>query len=85
MKGIVLFVVVLVIILLAIVIGSQNSQFITVNYLLAKAELRLSTFMAINLAIGLILGVMIILFKYLSARMHNKILMRRIKKLSKES
>ena len=85
MKGIILFIAVLLVLFIAIVIGSQNSQLITVNYLIAKAEIRVSTFMVINLAIGLLLGLLIMLFKFLSARMHNKILMHRIKKLSKES
>ncbi|GBL02982.1 lipopolysaccharide assembly protein LapA domain-containing protein [Glaciecola sp. KUL10] len=85
MKGIILFIAVLLVLFIAIVIGSQNSQLITVNYLIAKAEIRLSTFMVINLAIGLLLGLLIMSFKFLSARMYNKILMHRIKKLSKES
>jgi len=85
MKGIILFILVLFLLVVAIVIGSQNTQIVSVNYLIAKTEMRLSTFLVICVSLGILMGFFTMLVKYLSARMHNKILIRRIKKLSKES
>ena len=85
MKGIILFLFVLLLLVIAIVIGSQNTQIISVNYIIAKTDMRLSTFMVICTALGMSVGFLVMLFKFLSARMHNKILTRRISKLSKES
>lgn len=85
MKGIVLFIIVLLLLIISIVIGSQNTQIISVNYLIAKADMRLSTFMVISLGTGIFIGFAIMAVKYLGARMQARLLQRRIKKLSKES
>ena len=49
-----LFVLVL---LIGVLMGAQNEQFVEVNYLLAKAEIRLSVLMAILVSFGAFLGV----------------------------
>jgi putative membrane protein len=85
MKGIIVFVVVILLFMFAIVIGSQNTQIISVNYLIAKAEMRVATFMVISLAIGFAIGFLLMLLRFLALKMQNKLLQRRIKKLSKEN
>jgi putative membrane protein len=71
--------------MVSIVIGSQNTQMITVNYLIAKAELRVSTFMVITIGLGFLIGFLIMLMRFLGLKMQNKLLQRRLKKLSKET
>lgn len=85
MKGIIVFVIIILLLMLSIVIGSQNTQMITVNYLVAKAELRVSTFMVITIGLGFLMGFLIMLLRFLGLKMQNKLLQRRLKKLSKES
>ncbi len=85
MKAIIVFVVIILLLMISIVIGSQNTQMITVNYVLAKAELRVSTFMVITIAIGFIIGFLIMLVRFLGLKVQNKLLQRRLKKLSKDS
>ncbi|MFQ3249752.1 MAG: putative membrane protein [Glaciecola sp.] len=85
MKGIIVFVIIILLLMVSIVIGSQNTQMITVNYLIAKAELRVSTFMVITIGLGFLLGFLIMLLRFLGLKMQNKLLQRRLKKLSKES
>lgn len=85
MKGIIVFVIIVLLLMVSIVIGSQNSQMITVNYLIAKAEMRVSTFMVITIGIGFLVGFLMMLLRFLGLKMQNKLLQRRLKKLSKES
>lgn len=85
MKGIIIFVTIIFLLMVSIVIGSQNTQMITVNYLIAKAELRVSTFMVITIALGFTIGFLMMLLRFLGLKMQNKILQRRLKKLSKET
>ncbi|WP_412973007.1 LapA family protein [Glaciecola sp. MF2-115] len=85
MKGIIVFVIIILLLMVSIVIGSQNTQMITVNYLIAKAELRVSTFMVITIGLGFLLGFLIMLLRFLGLKMQNKLLQRRLKKLSKEA
>lgn len=85
MKGIIVFVIIILLLMVSIVIGSQNTQMITVNYLIAKAELRVSTFMVITIGLGFLIGFLIMLMRFLGLKMQNKLLQRRLKKLSKET
>jgi putative membrane protein len=85
MKGIIVFVVIILLLMVSIVIGSQNTQTISVNYLIAKAELRVSTFMVITIGIGFIMGLLLMLARFLALKMQNKLLHHRLKKLSKEN
>jgi putative membrane protein len=85
MKGIIVFVIIILLLMVSIVIGSQNTQMITVNYLVAKAELRVSTFMVITIGLGFVIGFLIMLLRFLGLKMQNKLLQRRLKKLSKET
>ena len=85
MKGIIIFVTIIILLMVSIVIGSQNTQMITVNYLIAKAELRVSTFMVVTIALGFSIGFLMMLMRFLGLKMQNKLLQRRLKKLSKET
>lgn len=85
MKAIIVFVVIILLLMISIVIGSQNTQLITVNYVIAKAELRVSTFMVITIAIGFLIGFLMMLLRFLGLKVQNKLLQRRLKKLSKDS
>ncbi|MFT5542362.1 MAG: putative membrane protein [Glaciecola sp.] len=85
MKGIIVFVVIILLLMVSIVIGSQNTQMISVNYLIAKTELRVSTFMVITIGLGFVMGFLLMLARFLALKMQNKLLQLRLKKLSKES
>lgn len=85
MKVIIVFVVIILLLMVSIVIGSQNTQMISVNYLIAKTELRVSTFMVITIGLGFIMGFLLMLARFLALKMQNKLLQLRLKKLSKES
>lgn len=84
MKGIVSLLVVIVLLALAFAIGSQNEAVITVNYLIAQADIRLSTLIAIAVSIGIIVGLLIMLVSWLGLRMQLLAARSRIKKLTKE-
>lgn len=85
MKGILVFVVIVVLFMLAIVVGSQNTQIISVNYLIAQAEMRVSTFMVITISLGFTLGVLVMITRFLAVKLRLKLAQRRLKKLIKES
>lgn len=84
LKGIVSLLVVIVLLALAFAIGSQNEAVITVNYLIAQADIRLSTLIAIAVSIGIIVGLLIMLVSWLGLRMQLLAARSRIKKLTKE-
>lgn len=65
LKGIVSFLIILALLTVAFVIGSQNEGVVMVNYLIAQANIRLSTLIAISLSIGVIVGILIMLASWL--------------------
>lgn len=69
MKGILILVLSVVVLLLAIVVGSRNADVVTINYLIAQVDIRISTFMVICLILGFMLGIFTILLKYLSLKL----------------
>ncbi|WP_026374964.1 lipopolysaccharide assembly protein LapA domain-containing protein [Aestuariibacter salexigens] len=81
MKGLVVVVFVLVILLSAIVIGSQNDGLVTVNYLIAKTQLRISTFMAIMFALGVAVSVAVVSLSWLTLTVKIKRLQQKLRKL----
>lgn len=68
LKGILTFLVILMLLAIAFVVGSQNETQISVNYLIAQAELRISTLIAITLSLGVLVGVLIMLGSWLHLR-----------------
>ena len=67
MKAFLSVVLLLAVLLIAILLGAQNDQIISVNYLIAQTELRLSVLMAIMLVIGI--GLSWIIFSLVWAKM----------------
>jgi putative membrane protein len=83
MKAILVILTVVLLVLLAIVVGSRNAEIISVNYLIAQTEMRVSTFMVWAMCVGFILGICTILTKYLALRVKVAMLTRKLNKLSK--
>ena len=85
LKGIISLLIVVFLLALAFAIGSQNEAVVTVNYLIAKAQLRISTLIAISLAVGVIIGLLIMLTSWLSLRVKLTSTRSRLKKALKEN
>jgi len=83
MKAILIVLTVIVLVLLAVVVGSRNAEIISVNYLIAQTEMRVSSFMVWSMAVGFILGVCAVLGKYLALRLKVTLLARKLNKLAK--
>ncbi len=84
MKGILFIIVVLVLLALAFAIGSQNDALISVNYLIARAEVRVSTLIAITLSVGVIIGILIMMASWLSLRVKLIASRSKLRKLNKD-
>lgn len=82
MKGIILFILAVILIMLAIVVGFSNADEVTINYLIAQTNMNISTFMVICLAIGFTLGFITILTKYLALKVRFASMKRRLEKLA---
>lgn len=82
MKGIILFIVAFVLILLAFVVGFRNSEVVTINALVVQGNMKISTFMVICIGIGFFLGFVTILTKYLALKIRLSSMRRRLEKLS---
>ncbi|WP_395343335.1 lipopolysaccharide assembly protein LapA domain-containing protein [Ningiella sp. W23] len=83
MKAILVIIIVVLLVLLAIVVGSRNADIITVNYLIAQTDMRVSTFMVWSIIAGFIIGVCTIFTKYLALRVKVGMLNRKLNKLAK--
>ncbi len=84
LKGIVSFLIILVLLAVAFVIGSQNEGMVTVNYLIAQANIRLSTLIAISLSIGVIVGILIMLASWLRLKVQLMSAKSKMQHLEKE-
>lgn len=84
LKGILTFLIILVLLSIAFVIGSQNEAQVTVNYLIAQANLRLSTLIAITSSIGVGIGILIMLLSWLKLRVHLMSAQSKIQSLEQE-
>jgi putative membrane protein len=82
MKGIILLILAIILIMLAVVVGFRNADTVTINYLLAQINMRISTFMVICIAIGFTLGFITILTKYLALKVRFASMKRRLEKLA---
>ncbi|WP_371193038.1 lipopolysaccharide assembly protein LapA domain-containing protein [Glaciecola sp. SC05] len=83
MKAILVIITVVLLVLLAIVVGSRNADMITVNYLIAQTDMRVSTFMVWSICAGFILGMCTIVTKYLALKVKVSVLTRKLNKLAK--
>lgn len=80
MKAIVILVSVVVLFVIALAIGSQNDQVISVHYLIADSQLRLSWLMAILFISGFIIACAAFGFFYSKVRFQVMKLKRQLKK-----
>lgn len=84
MKGIISLLVIVVLLAFAFAIGSQNDAVIQVNYLIAQAELRISTLIAVALSVGVIIGFLLMFASWVSVRLQLTSTRARLKKALKE-
>ncbi|MBT4883738.1 MAG: LapA family protein [Glaciecola sp.] len=84
MKGLFTFLVLIIVLVIAIIIGSRNQELITINYLIAQSELRESTLMAIILSLGVVIGMLTMFGSWLKLSWQVKSLKNQVKRLSKE-
>lgn len=84
MKAIITLLVIVFLLALAFAVGSQNETTVTVNYLIAQSELRMSTLIAITLSIGILIGLLMMLLSWLSLRVQLVAVRGRLRKATKE-
>lgn len=82
MKGVILLILAIILIMIAVVVGFRNADVVTINYLIAQIEMRISTFMVVCLIIGFFLGFTTILTKYLALKVRFASMKRRLEKLA---
>jgi putative membrane protein len=82
MKGGILLILAIILIMIAVVVGFRNADVVTINYLIAQIEMRISTFMVVCLIIGFFLGFTTILTKYLALKVRFASMKRRLEKLA---
>ncbi|GGW97348.1 LapA family protein [Alteromonas halophila] len=85
MRAILSVLVIVVLLALAFAVGSQNDAVVSVNYLIAQSDTRLSTLIAIALAMGVVIGVLIMLASWLSLRLKVVALRAKVRRLTKET
>jgi len=83
-RGLISFLLLLLVLIFAIVIGSRNQDVITINYLIAQSDLRTSTLMAITLGLGVLIGMLTMFSGWLKLTWQVSQLKSQIKKLAKE-
>lgn len=84
MKYILGLLITLAVIIVAVTIGANNDQIITINYIVAQSELRLSSLVAILFGLGLILGWLVTGIFYLRLKVSNIALNRRVKRQAQQ-
>lgn len=82
MKGVILLILAIILIMIAVVVGFRNADVVTINYLIAQIQMRISTFMVVCLIIGFFLGFTTILTKYLALKVRFASMKRRLEKLA---
>ncbi|UTP72044.1 LapA family protein [Alteromonas sp. LMIT006] len=84
MKGLLTFLLLVLVLVFAIVMGSRNQDVITINYLIAQSEMRESTLMAITLGAGVVIGMLTMFFNWLKLSWQVSSLKSQVKRLQKE-
>lgn len=84
MKGLLTFLLLVLVLVFAIVVGSRNQDVITINYLIAQSEMRESTLMAITLGAGVVIGMLTMFFNWLKLSWQVSNLKSQVKRLQKE-
>ena len=81
-KGLLILVCVLLMLVVAGFIGSQNSHLVLINYILAETEMRMSVLLAVTFSLGVIFSVLLIVGTLLRLKWRIRKLERKNKKLS---
>ncbi|GAC18305.1 LapA family protein [Paraglaciecola arctica] len=81
-KGLLLLLFMLLMLVVAGFIGSQNSHLISINYILAETEMRMSVLLAVTFSLGVIFSVILIIGYILRLKWRISSLERKNKKLS---
>ncbi|MEM0911906.1 MAG: lipopolysaccharide assembly protein LapA domain-containing protein [Pseudomonadota bacterium] len=84
MKRILVFIIIVAMLLLAAVVGSRNTELVTVNYLVAQSDMKMATLMMIMLLLGFFLGVLGMFSTYLSSRLKLNVLKRKLARISQD-
>ncbi|MBE1288321.1 MAG: DUF1049 domain-containing protein [Alteromonadaceae bacterium] len=84
MKGLLTFLLLVLVLVFAVVVGSRNQDVITINYLIAQSEMRESTLMAITLGAGVVIGMLTMFFNWLKLSWQVSSLKSQVKRLQKE-
>ncbi|MFT6990581.1 MAG: putative membrane protein [Paraglaciecola sp.] len=84
-KGLLLLLFVLLMLVFAIFIGSQNSHLVPINYILAETEMRMSVLLAVTFSLGVISSVLLIISYILRLKWRISSLERKNKKLSQST
>ena len=81
-KGLLLLLLVLLTLVVAFFIGSQNSHIVPINYILAETEIRMSVLLAVTFSLGFIFSVLLIIGYILRLKWRIGSLERKSRKLS---
>jgi putative membrane protein len=81
-KGLLLLLFVLLMLIVAGFVGSQNSNLVPINYILAETEIRMSVLLAVTFSLGVLFSVLIFIGYILRLKWRISSLERKNKKLS---
>ncbi|WP_339725094.1 LapA family protein [uncultured Paraglaciecola sp.] len=81
-KGLLLLLFILLMLVIAGFVGSQNSHLVSINYILAETEMRMSVLLAVTFLLGIIFSVLLIIGYILRLKWRIGSLERKNKKLS---
>jgi putative membrane protein len=81
-KGLLILLFVLLMLVVARFIGSQNSQLVPINYILAETEIRMSVLLAVTFFLGVLFSFLIFISYILRLKWRIGSLERKNKKLS---
>ena len=81
-KGLLLLLFVLLVLVVAGLIGSQNSHIVFVNFILAETEMRMSVLLAVIFSLGVIFSVLLIIGYIIRLKWRISSLERKNKKLT---
>ncbi|WP_299076839.1 LapA family protein [uncultured Paraglaciecola sp.] len=81
-KGFLLLLMVLLVLIVAGFIGSQNSHLVLINYILAETEMRMSLLLAVTFSLGVVFSLLLLISYILGLKWRIGSLERKNKKLS---
>jgi putative membrane protein len=81
-RGLLLLLFVLLVLIIAGFVGSQNSHIVSINYIFAETKIRLSTLLAVIFSLGIIFSFLLTIGTILRLKWRISSLERKNKKLS---